>query len=489
MNHGQVDNATCGVLFLDCRAMQYRPSCEGRLAERLNYAPRFTVADLFCGAGGLSLGFDLARRFDVIYGSDINKEAAATFQTNHAVFGGVKPAVEVEDIRKLDADAVLAKTRQHGVRKAGDLDCLIGGPPCEGFSQNRTVREGGGRTHKFIDDPRNILFRWFVGLAAKLRPKIVLIENVPDLIRHRDGKTRDEVLSALDAAGYAATARILNAADYGVPQMRRRAFFLAQRKDDLEKHGIRLEFPQATHRPYPMMHESLISREDWLPGDSGYWVSLREALADLPTPTDDDDYDHTAVEYPSATLTTFRALMRSPRGVPYNHLARKLGKGGLVRLRALRPGQTCAELPAELRPKGFYHFSYTRGVWSEPARTITKFCYHVGSGRFGHPDEDRALTTRECARLQSFPDDFRFLGTSEIRRLSALVGSAVPPLLGMALARQVAQYLDAIHLANMAPTARSEARLLKGDAVVRRLEKENWTNGKSHRKEQIPLEL
>lgn len=223
-----------------------------------------------------------------------------------------------------------------------------------------------------------------------------------------------------------------------------------------------------------MMHESLMDDPAWLPGDSGYWVNVREAIGDLPVAKPEGQGEPLKLRYPEAPSTVFRSLMRSQSGVLYNHVARKLGKGGLDRLRALKPGQRCDELPEHLRPKSYYHYSYTRLRWSEPARTITKFVYHVGSGQFGHPEEDRAITIREAARLQSFPDDFRFIGTTEIRKLSSLVGSAVPPLLARSLGRQIAQYLDEVHLASMDPHARQQARLIAGDAVVRRLEAERW---------------
>jgi DNA (cytosine-5)-methyltransferase 1 len=442
------------------------------VTELTKYGPRYTIADTFCGCGGLSLGFSLTHRFETLLGLDIKPEALETFAHNHERFEGKRPVTIREDIQQVDHDAFSLRDADNQSR---EIDCLIGGPPCEGFSQNRTVLSNGARTHKFIDDPRNQLFSWFVDLAAKLQPKVVLIENVPDLIRHRDGETRNDVLAALDEAGYVATARVLNAADYGVPQMRRRAFFLAQRKRDLATHGIRLDFPAPTHRPYPMMHPSLMNDPDWLPGDSGYWVSVREAIGDLPRAVTAEEGDLCG-PYPAATMTAFRAQMRSPTSLVYNHIARKLGKGGLERVRALRPGQLCADLPNHLRPKGHYHYCYTRLIWSEPARTITKFAYHVGSGQFAHPETDRAITMREAARLQSFPDDFRFLGTNEIRKISSLIGSAVPPFLAKAIARQVAQYLDMLYLAHMTPEERRSAKILAGDAVLRRMEREEWSN-------------
>ena len=416
----------------------------------------------------------MTNRFRTLFGNDIKSEAVAAFEHNHEAIDGTKPVALVEPIENLTAPDIRAILLSATGERGHELDCLVGGPPCEGFSQNRTIRGEGKRTHKFIDDPRNSLFKWFVDLAAQLQPKVVVMENVPDLVRHRNGETRNEIIQALEAAGYKATVRVLNAADYGVPQMRRRAFFLCQRKSDYDALKIPLEFPVPTHKPYPLQNAGLLQNKEWLPGDAGYWVTVWEALGDLPPAGISDDFDHANGAYPKVSMTTFRALMRSSHGAPYNHIARKLGKGGLKRLVALTSGQTCSELPDDLRPNGFYHYSYTRASWSEPARTITKFVYHVGSGQFGHPDENRAFTIREAARLQSFPDSFRFLGTSEIRKLSALVGSAVPPLLARALGRQISQYLDQLQLARLSPANRKSVRAVNGDAVMRRLERQEW---------------
>lgn len=444
-----------------------------------DFGPKHQIVDLFCGCGGLSLGFELTGRFTTVLGSDIKPEAVETFRRNHAR-NETMPEVITEDIRKLTASDLYAKTKRFGITDAGQLACLVGGPPCEGFSQNRSINAGGlsrngksSRVDKFIDDPRNHLFKWFVGAADALRPAVVLIENVPDLMRHRGGATLTEILGALSEIGYRTRARVLNAADYGVPQMRRRAFFLAQRREDYDATGLALDFPHTTHRPYPMWHQSLDERQDWLPGDSGYWPTVWEAIGDLPDAFD-DDFDHAAWTYPDAPLTGLRRFVRDPQGVvPYNHIARRLGPGGLERVRALGAGQRANELPDDLRLRSHYHYSYARLNWSEPARTITKFAYHVGSGMFCHPTEDRAITMREAARLQTFPDWFRFY-SDNIRELSALVGSAVPPLLASQLARQIALYLDALALARLRPEQRALARTQATDAVMRRMERDDW---------------
>jgi len=191
------------------------------------YSPKYRVIDAFCGAGGLSLGLSMTGRFETILGIDILPEAIETFKFNHRLGDGTAPEGICADMRGITEREIFAAVARFGITGPGQIDCLIGGPPCEGFSQNRTHRHGG-RTHKFIDDERNWLFRWFVALAAALQPRVLLIENVPDMVRHRNGQTLVEVFEALHEAGYEAEARILHAADYGVPQMRRRAFFLAR---------------------------------------------------------------------------------------------------------------------------------------------------------------------------------------------------------------------------------------------------------------------
>lgn len=446
----------------------------------IDYAPTYRVVDLFCGAGGLSLGFSMTGRFAPVLGCDIMPEATSTFQANHAKYGN-SPATILGDIREVTQEQLLNALGKHAAPESDLIDCLIGGPPCEGFSQNRSLNSGGqkkgvraSRIHRFIDDPRNYLFKWFLSIADLLKPRVILIENVPALLRHKDGKTLDEVFSTLSALGYTATARVLNAADFGVPQMRRRAFLLAQRTDDLKTYGTKLQFPEPTHRPYKLVHESLAERTDWLPSDSGYWPTVWEAIGDLPPPTKDDDYDHTETTYPPAPLSGLRAMLRNPDGtVPYNHIARPLGKSGLARVKSLLPGQTAKELPEKLKPRSFYHYSYCRLSWEEPARTITKFAYYVGSGMYAHPTEDRGITMREAARLQTYPDSYAF-EAKNIRELSALIGNSVPPLLAKQIGRQIARYLDDLLHHKLSRSARPTFRLQKTDAVLKRMEADEW---------------
>lgn len=442
---------------------------------------KYSIADFFAGCGGLSHGFELTGRFNVLLGSDIKPEALETFVANHENDKG-RPDAILEDIRKVPPESVQKILSKFGVTGPGQLDCLIGGPPCEGFSQNRSINAGGkaadggaSRVNRFMDDPRNELFKWFVELAAYLKPRVILIENVPDLVRHKDGGTLKEILDALDRAGYMASVRVLHAADYGVPQMRRRTIFLGQRKEDLARTGIKLGFPEPTHKPFPLHYEGLEEDRLWLPGDSGYWPSVWEAIGDLPAPAVKGSQLEVAFQiYPPSTKSDLRNYFRGGRCEQvFNHIARPLGKAGLEKVLSISKGQAAADMPDHLRPKASYHYSYSRLRWSEPARTITKFCYHVGSGMFAHPTEDRALTMREAARLQSFPDSFRFV-SDNIRELSAMIGSAVPPLLAKKIAWSVSSYLDNIQYADLSPEDKEGVKSQSTDAVMKRLQNEEW---------------
>ncbi|MGH2508916.1 MAG: DNA cytosine methyltransferase, partial [Ktedonobacteraceae bacterium] len=414
--------------------------------------------------------------FNTLVGFDIKEIATQCFAMNSAH----QPIMMTTDIKgESTKEALLAHLASRGITGPGQLDCLVGGPPCEGFSQNRVERldggAAGGRSTKFTDDPRNRLFKWFIEIASILRPSVILIENVPDLLRHRDGETAREVVADLDKLGYLTIARVLNAADYGVPQLRRRAFFLAQRKEDYQKYGVRLRFPEPTHMPYPMGHESLDIDLEWLPGDMGYWTTVREAIGDLPRAIEDksamDGWSPYSDES-KQTRTILRSFLRSRGEGTWNHVGRSLGPNGLTRVREIEE-LTKDRLHARQRERVHYHYAYSRLRWAEPARTITKFVYHVGSGMFCHPDEYRAITMREAARLQTFPDSFKF-PTATIREMSSLIGSAVPPLLARTLSQQLVRYLDAVARAKLDKIALGSLRELKGDAVVRRLENIDW---------------
>jgi DNA (cytosine-5)-methyltransferase 1 len=388
---------------------------------------RFTVADVFAGCGGLSHGFARTGLFRTILGTDVDAAALATFAHNHGKHGSA-PLLVPGDIRELRPAELPVLLEPEGLDAPGALDVLMGGPPCEGFSQNRreeVVLPSGERafTRNPLDsrDPRNELFRYFLSIADLLRPKAVLLENVPQMATAHRGELIGEIVRLLEGLGYAASWRILNAAEHGVPQKRRRAFVVATRRDLAP-----FTWPEPTHGP----------------GGTLPFVTVRDAIADLPAATDTETGRADVSRYRSAP-SPYADLMRSPTATPMNHVRRTPGERVLARLAAMTPGMRTSELPAELRPKSHYYNCYGRMPWDQPAKTITKSCNYLGSGCFGHPEELRGITMREAARLQSFDDDFDFLSGSE-PHVAKMVGSAVPPLLGSALAEALAKSLDGV---------------------------------------------
>lgn len=389
---------------------------------------RFTVADVFAGCGGLSHGFLRTGMFDVVLGTDIDSAALETFRHNHAKHGS-NPTLVPGDIRGLSQSDLGERLAPRGLNREGELDVLVGGPPCEGFSQNRRheiVSDKGNRlfVRNPLDstDPRNDLFRYFLDFALLMRPKAILIENVPQMVTAHRGATVAEIKRTLGRVGYMVSWQVLNASHYGVPQARRRAFVVATRSD---VHPF--EWPSATHSPDPGLLLMPL-------------ITVREAIADLPSPTD-RELGRRAISHYKWTDSGYALSMRSEVATPMNHVIRIPGERVLARLREMKPGMISADLPPHLRTKSAYYNSYGRLSWGQPAKTITKSCNYLGSGCFGHPVEDRGITMREAARLQSFDDDFDFLSKSE-PHVAKMVGSAVPPLLASALAIRVAKAID-----------------------------------------------
>lgn len=394
---------------------------------------RFTVADVFAGCGGLSHGFARTGLYRVVLGTDIDPGALRTFAHTHARHGPAPVLIE-GDIAGLAPTEVVAQLAPLGLDARGSVDVVVGGPPCEGFSQNRRheiVTPSGERvfTRNPLDsrDPRNHLFRYFLDLVDVMRPRAVLIENVPQMVTSHGGATVAEVQKTLGRLGYRTSWRVLNAAAYGVPQARRRAFVVATARD-----AAPFGWPEPTHGP---AGECDADGQPLRP-----WVTVADAIGDLPPATDHETGRGDLADYGEARSDYARDL-RSAWATPMNHVRRVPGDRVLARLRAMRPGMIADDLPAPLRTKSSYYNAYGRLRWDQPAKTITKSCNYLGSGCFGHPVEDRGITMREAARLQSFDDDFEFLSPSE-PHIAKLVGSAVPPLLARVLATELAKVLD-----------------------------------------------
>ena len=371
------------------------------------------VMDLFCGCGGISAGFK-GEGFEVLLGADINPHALKTFKRN---FPQAK-AIET-DLSEVDPKDLLRSLQL----KSGELDTLVGGPPCQGFSKNVPAR------NRYHGDPRNRLLLTYIEFVRVFKPTFVLIENVAEMMNGFEGAYTEEIISSLEKFGYNVESERLLAADYGVPQLRRRTFFFANRI------GVPVTVP-AARRLAPKEERSLFTKE--LP--FGY-VSVWDAIGDLPSLKDGEG--NNPCKYAKQPATDYQRLMRACHENVHDHVARKLTGPQLERVQHLRPGmgEGMNALPKRLRPRSGYSGAYARLMPDEPARTITRWVFHPGSGRFYHPYDDRVITIREAARLQSFPDWFVFEGT--YIQKSHQVGEAVPPLLAQAFAAEIANALSA----------------------------------------------
>jgi DNA (cytosine-5)-methyltransferase 1 len=394
--------------------------------SRTKEIPPLTTIDLFCGAGGITEGFREAG-FKCLYANDLMPEAISTFSYNHP-----ETWADCRSIEKVKPAEIRSKLK---INK-GDLDVLVGGPPCQGFSINAPER--------FLTDPRNKLFKDYVRFLEEFEPKTFLFENVPGLLSLGDGKILDRVLSEFVRLDYRVTVKILFAAHYGVPQERWRLILLGSKSSEIGP-------PEPTHYAAGranfrggggvltfQLTES--DKRRLLPA-----VTVGEAIGDLPRLAMGEGSE--MIVYRTEKTSEFARSIRNPEGVTYNHFAAKLSKQNAERMKHVRPGGSWRDIPHELLPKGMQRARksdhtkrYGRLRNDGLAGTImTKCDPHWGSVFL--PDQDRSLTVREAARFQSFPDSYCFLGP----RVSQYeqVGNAVPVLMANAIAQQIRTHLEA----------------------------------------------
>ena len=353
------------------------------------------VIDLFSGAGGLSQGFRDAG-FDVISAVEIDKNLSQTYRENFK-----KTKIFEEDITKVNSNDLL-------VNKS-NVDVVVGGPPCQGFSMSGKRIRGNGI---FLNDKRNKLFKEFVRVIKDLKPKIFLMENVPGILNIYQGKTKNQILSIFKSIGYDTKVKVLLAADYGVPQLRKRAFFIGNNL------GIDPEFlfPPKINKNY---------------------ITVEEAIYDLPfTKSGQGEFKS---KYDKKPITEYQKKMRRNAKSLYNHISTKHDDRVLKIMKMLKEGQGRKNLPKNLQTKSIHSGSYMRIVKNKPAYTITTRFDTPPVGRVTHPKADRALTAREASRLQSFPDDFIFLGKRT--HIGIQIGNAVPPLLAFSIAGKIKSFL------------------------------------------------
>jgi len=367
---------------------------------------KLNVIDLFCGCGGLSEGFEDAG-FNIVAGNDIDKDMIESYKLNHP-----KSKAISGDISKLSSERILENT--NFLKK--DIDLISGGPPCQGFSTVGYRRE---------NDSRNKLFYQFLRIVKEMDPKAFVMENVPGLLSMQKGKVKEIIKEEFENLGYNVKYAILKAEEYGVPQKRRRVFFVGHKFMDKE-----FDFPKPTHGPKPKGQLTLIS------SNLKPFLTVWDAIGDLPS----IESGEASEIYNKEPFTEFQKFLRNSQKVLKEHKAPNHTEVMIKRMQHIKQGQNHSNLPKELQLSSGYPNIYGRLIANEPADTITGNCGCISApGRFIHSFNHRAISVREAARLQSFRDSKQFVG-SQVKKYKQ-VGNAVPPLLAKALALEVRKLL------------------------------------------------
>lgn len=393
---------------------------------------RLRAIDLFSGAGGLTNGLKQAG-FEVLAASEINPAYSNTYRQNHP-----DHVVYTGDIRDLSVSEVRKQTNL----KPGELDLLAGGPPCQGFSINAPIRT--------MDDKRNHLFVEFLRFVDELLPKYVLIENVPGIVSMGQGSVVASIHKALNDLGYGCRHMILYAAHYGVPQMRWRTIFIAHREGTKKP-----TFPIPTHHAVGRANFTgakdlcfkLTSGPSFFDNDLLPFTTVGDAISDLPSLDSSGGEDKTS--YTTPPQTNFQEYARKHSKSVWNHICSGLHPVNLERMKHVKPGGSWRDIPHELLPAGLkrarrsdHTRRYGRLSKNGLATTIlTKCDPHWGT--FIHYNQDRIISVREAARLQSFPDTFKFTGP--LVQQYQQVGNAVPPLLGKVLGSAIIESLQSTY--------------------------------------------
>lgn len=328
---------------------------------------KLNFIDLFSGAGGFTCGF-LKEDFEHIFSIDFDKGFCKTYKKNfpnHLLF-----EKDISKLSKKDIKSAINNKK---------IDVIVGGPPCQGFSM------AGNIGRKFIDDPRNSLFKEFIRVVEIIKPKVFVMENVARLYTHKKGITRQEIISRFNKIGYKVKCKILNSADYGVPQFRNRVVFIGVYDDDIE-----VSFPDKNVDKF---------------------ITVKQAIGDLPS------------------------LKSGGKSNVKNHIAMNHTEQMLKKMSYVKDGGGREDIPEKIRPTSGDIRKYVRYNSNKPAITITGDMRKVF-----HYKQNRALTVRELARLQSFEDDFIFENNSISQQQQ--IGNAVPPLMAQAIAKEIKSVLS-----------------------------------------------
>jgi DNA (cytosine-5)-methyltransferase 1 len=368
-----------------------------------------SVIDLFCGVGGFSFGFEMHEEFQVVAGIDILGDRLQTFSQNHETANAYG-----QDIVSISTEIIDNENPRPFV--------IVGGPPCQGFSSIRPFR------NIERNDPRNNLAEEFCRIVFDLQPEWIVFENVVGLITHSNGRTLQAIVGAFEAIGYRTSAKVLNAAYYGLPQCRERLIIVGSRK------GKPFKWTQPTHW---CEHRSMAGWQEFVikplrgvfAQELQPAITINEAIHDLP---EVEAGERATVYRDDIKLTPYEFLIRNGAQELTMHEATAHSPRMLDIIR--QAGANIYALPEGTVTSGFSS-CYSRLNGNEPSVTLTVNFVHPASNRCIHPTQHRALTSREGSRLQGFFDTFKFIGTRS--QIVKQIGNAVPPLLGRVIAQAI----------------------------------------------------
>ena len=394
--------------------------------------------DLFGAPGGMSMGFNLAG-MKPVGALDVYSPGIDTYKTNFQ-------DTPDENIVCMDASKIniVEKFQNQTSLRPIDVDVVIGGPPCQGFSNvGRAVmsqliksghRNGRSSDHRFIDDKRNHLYKSFIKFIDRFKPKAVVMENVPGMLSYKNGRVVEQISDDFKSVGYAnVDHRVLNAVEYGVPQTRRRIFFIATRGRNI------ISWPRQTH--YPEAKRGMSSRKN-----AKKYVTVGDAIGDLPAlpiPEKNLKIRDSVKKYKSKPLCEFQRQMRNGQDSSHNNITRWHRGKDIAVFRNMKQGGRWSELSSRDRKKIGYNDVSFDDKWkrlsnSEPSWTVISHLAKDGY-MYIHPRQNRTISVREAARLQSFPDSFVFCGSRSAQFRQ--IGNAVPPLLAAAIAKHLKKML------------------------------------------------
>ncbi len=370
---------------------------------------KYKILDIFCGAGGFSSGLDSLPQFETVIGVDNNSQAIDTFNKNF-------------NNRGIVADITNDKSKKAIITKAKELNVnmIIGGPPCQGFSLK-------GK-NLGLDDPRNFLFLEFLYFVENISPELVIIENVKNMINACGGYFISQIENKLIKLGYFVNWGILNAKHFGIPQSRERAFVICSKSKTLDL-------------PTPTCND---------------FLTVRDAISDLSYLNSGEGCKIS--NYELNPLTEYQRRLRDNNNILLDHIATNHSKVALDKLKMIPPEGDKSSLPIELHGKQKFTTTWSRLIWDKPSPTIDTRFDTPSNGRNSHPYLHRAITPREAARIQSFNDSFVFKGSKVA--ICKQIGNAVPPLLARAIGESITSSFKTISIAT------EKYELINGDAYL-----------------------